>query len=321
MILDRRHFFAAGLSLPLGPAALAEESKPADWPPAERFPIWPSAPPGPLAKPPVPHAEMVGLGVSTGLRISGVARPEVNVFRPKRANGAALLILPGGSYATLVVRSVGWCGPRLNALGYTLFVLTYRLPGEGWLRRSDTPLQDAQRAMRVIRNRAAEFSLDPARVGVLGISAGGHLAASLTTGYNEAVYEPFDAADKHSARPMFSGMLYPVIDMQPPLAHKDSRDNLLGPNPSPTLVAARSPQRHVTPATPPCFLVHALDDTVVAADNSLLMLAALREQRVAAELHLFELGGHGFGFKPPDGSSAARYWPDLFQDWLARHSI
>jgi acetyl esterase/lipase len=318
---DRRHFLAAGLSLPSLSAALAEESKEADWPPAEHFPIWPSAPPGQPKIPPVPHAEMIGSDVSTGLKISGVARPELNVFRPKRANGVALLILPGGSYARVFVQIGGYGIPRLNALGYTLFVLTYRLPGEGWLRRSDTPLQDAQRAMRVIRSRAAEFSFDPTRIGVLAFSAGGHLAASLTTGYDEVVYEAVDTADKHSARPMFSGMLYPVIDMQPPFAHKDSRDNLLGPNPSPNLVAARSPQRHVTSATPPCFLAHALDDTTVAADNSVLMLTALREQRISAELHLFELGGHAFGFKQPDGSSADHYWQDLFQDWLARHSI
>jgi hypothetical protein len=154
---------------------------------------------------------MVGPDVSTGLRISGVARPELNVFRPKRANGAALLILPGGSYATLVVRSAGWCGPRLNALGYTLFVLTYRLPGEGWLRRSDTPLQDAQRAMRVIRNRAAEFSLDPARV---GITEGRRRAASVRAGRSRLRLQ---ATRWEQRRPLLAGfvpeLVGPALDL------------------------------------------------------------------------------------------------------------
>ena len=320
MLLNRRKFLAAGLSLPLVPTAMAEEASGALWPPAEHFLIWPSVPPGQSPNPPIPRAETVP-EVDDAIRISGVAHPELSVFRPRRVNGAALLILAGGSYSSLVMRSAGWCGPRLEALGYTLFVLTYRLPGEGWSHRSDTPLQDAQRAMRVIRHRAAEYALDPARIGVLGFSAGGHLAASLATGYDDAVYDGVDIADEQSARPMFCGLLYPVITMRPPFAHEPSCENLLGPNPGLNLVTARSPQLHITSATPACFLAHALDDTAVAPDNSLLMLAALREKKVAAELHLFEEGGHGFGFKPSDGTSATDSWPDLFQTWLARHSI
>jgi acetyl esterase/lipase len=316
--LDRRHFLATGLALPLVSAAFAEEVK--QWPPAEHFPIWPSSPPGSPAILPEPHTVIEGTPSHPAPKLSGVAQPELHVFRPEQPNGAAILVLPGGSYARLSVGNEGVdVAIHFNNLGYSVFMLTYRLPGDGWQRRSDVPLQDAQRAIRLIRRRAAEFSLDPARVGVLGFSAGGHLAASLTTMYDEPVYPPIDAADKLPARPMFSGLLYPVIDMSLPFAHQKSRDNLLGQDPSPQLIAARSPQLHVTPETPPVFLAHALDDRTVMPDNSLLMLAALREKKVAAELHLFELGDHGFALQPPTGATAA-LWPELFRGFLVRHA-
>jgi acetyl esterase/lipase len=180
------------------------------------------------------------------------------------------------------------------------------------------PLQDAQRALRLIRDQAESFRIDPNRVAVLGFSAGGHLGASLATGFDERVYQPIDRADQLSARPDCAALIYPVIVMEAPFVHAHSRDNLLGPDPSLEALARRSPHRHVTAATPPCLLVHALDDHAVPAENSLAMLAALRGQKVATAAHLYEIGGHGFGFQLPPDQSGAR-WPVLLQDWLARH--
>jgi acetyl esterase/lipase len=300
--LDRRTFLAGSLSLAAAP----------QWPPAESFRLWPGDPPDRPDIMPTPHVVIEPSGPQ-GLptsKISGVAEPRLNVFRPQRPNGIALLVTPGGSYVRLSVGDE--TGNGLVPFGYTIFVLTYRLPGEGWRNRSNVPLQDAQRAMRLIKSRAADYAIDADRVCVLGFSAGGHLAASLATGFEENLYHPVDQADRLSAKPRAAGLLYPVIDMHPGFAHMKSRENLLGPDPGEALMAARSPHLRVSGTTPPCFLAHALDDHTVAADNSLLMLAALRAQQIPAEAHLFESGGHGFGFGQP--------WADRFQEWLGKHA-
>jgi len=311
--LDRRTFIAGSLALSAANAMAAE------WPPAESFALWPGDPPDSPDILPTP-AEVTQPSGPRGLpavKMSGVAHPRLYVFRPPKPNGVALLVTPGGSYARLSVQDEA--GSGLAPYGFTVFMLTYRLPGDGWRNRSNVPLQDAQRAIRLIKSKAAEFSIDPERVCALGFSAGGHLAASLATSFAEKVYPPVDQADRLSARPRAAGLIYPVIDMHPAFAHMKSRENLLGPDPSDALMAARSPHLRVTADTPPCFLAHALDDPTVAADNSLMMLAALRANKVPAEAHLFEKGGHGFGFGLQDGESGAR-WPSLFLDWLGKHA-
>ena len=196
-------------------------------------------------------------------------------------------------------------------------MLTYRLPAEGWANRSLVPLQDAQRAMRLIRSRAADLGIDPARVGVLGFSAGGHLAADLATAFDERAYAPVDEADRLSARPAFAGLIYPVTTLEPG-THGGSRDNLLGPNASPALIAARSPVLHVSAATPPSFVVAAFDDGTVPIPNSLDWIAACRTAKTSVEAHLLAEGGHGFGFHLPRDNPGAR-WPDLFAAWLRKH--
>jgi acetyl esterase/lipase len=315
MSIGRRTFIAAGLAVPF--AGMAE----AAWPAAERIDLWPGDPPG-QTTPPVP-ALFTGPSGPLGkisLKMTGVARPQVHVFRPRRPNGAGILVLPGGSYELLSVQNEGIdAAAGFTPAGYTVFLLTYRLPGEGWRSRSRVPLQDAQRAMRLIRRRASEFSLDPARLAVLGFSAGGHLAATLATHHDEAIYPPVDEAERQSARPIAAGLIYPVIDLHPPLAHLKSRDNLLGPDPAEQLVDWLSPQLNVQEDTPPCFLAHALDDRSVPAENSISMLNALRAKSIAAEAHLFETGGHGFGFMLPPADGAAR-WPLLFETWLGKHA-
>lgn len=154
----------------------------------------------------------------------------------------------------------------------------------------------------------------------MGFSAGGHVAAYLATGHARQTYAPIDTADALSARPDLSALIYPVIDMAPPLAHAGSRTALLGPSPTPQAEAAASPHRHVTADTPSTFLVHALDDPSVPVDNSLNYLAALRAAKVRAEAHIFEEGGHGFGIHLARGKPAAA-WPDLFLAWAGRHGL
>jgi acetyl esterase/lipase len=195
-------------------------------------------------------------------------------------------------------------------------VLTYRLPGEGWSAPSDVPLQDAQRALRLIRARAADYAVDAAKVAVLGFSAGGHLAATLATGHGERVYAPVDAVDEQSARPHAVALVYPVVTLRDPWTHEQSRQLLLGEHPSREAVDRRSAELHVDASTPPLFLVHALDDSAVPAENSLRLLEAMRSANRPAEVHLLQEGGHAFGVGQPGTPSAQ--WIELMSAWLRR---
>jgi len=288
--------------------------------PTDIVKLWPDRPPGAPAA--LPREQIVDRVATSGFQdriVTGIGAPLMTVFRPSRPNGAAALIVPGGGYIRVVIDKEGFeIARRLAEAGITAFVLRYRLPREGWANPADVSLQDAQRAVRLIR--AGPWGVDPSRVAVLGCSAGGHVAASLATGHARRVYEPLDAADTRSARPDLSALIYPVIDMARPFAHVGSREALLGPAPTPDAEAAYSPHRHVTPDTPPTFLVHAADDTSVPLDNSLGYLAALRAAKVPAEAHIFEEGGHGFGIYLARGKPAA-VWPDLFVTWLGRRGF
>ncbi|WP_373276446.1 alpha/beta hydrolase [Sphingomonas kyungheensis] len=253
--------------------------------------------------------------------VTGIDAPALVVKRPARATGAAVLLVPGGGYGFLSYDNEGVEQARwLNALGVTCFILLYRLPGEGWNDRRLVPLQDAQRAMRLIRSRAASFGVDPTRVAVLGFSAGGHLAGSLATRHGEATYAPIDAADRLSARPDLAGLIYPVISMDAAITHRGSRDNLLGPTPDAATVAAASVERRITAETPPVFLVHASDDDTVPIANSLNMYAALLAAKRPAELHVFDEGGHGFGTRLAKTMPAAA-WPTLFAAYARRKGV
>ncbi|HEY3950625.1 alpha/beta hydrolase [Phenylobacterium sp.] len=320
MPYDRRTvlgFAAAGAAAPA--LAQAPPVKPGTLPdPTEVVPLWPGLPPG--ARAALPRETITDRAATSGFQdrfVTGIARPIMTVFRPARPNGAAVLIAPGGGYIRVVIDKEGFeVGHRLAAAGITSFVLRYRLPGEGWDRPADVPFQDAQRAVRLIRQGAAGFGIDPGRVAAMGFSAGGHVAASLATRHAAQVYAPLDAADRLDARPDLSALMYPVIDMARPYAHPGSREALLGKPASPAKEAAYSPQRHVDATTPPTFQVHALDDPAVPPENTLQYLAALRAAKVPAEAHLFEAGGHGFGIWGARGKPAAA-WPELFLAWAA----
>ena len=299
-------------------SAVGDPAAPA-WPPTERIALWPGDPPGMPATPPVPAPTMNGPAGARQLWLRGIAHPEINVFRPARPDGSALLVLPGGAYNFVSVQNEGIdVARRFTPKGTAIFVLSYRLPDEGWDRRERVPLQDAQRAMRLLRARAARLEVDPARIGVLGFSAGGHLAADLATAFDEACYAAVDAADRLSARPHYTGLIYPVASFQPGLGHDYSRDNLLGARASAAAIAAHSPADHVRADTPPCFFVHAMDDDAVPAAASLAMMDGCRRMRIPVEAHLFETGGHGFGL-PSQADAPAYGWPGLFMAWSRRH--
>lgn len=244
--------------------------------------------------------------------ITAITAPFLLVFRPERPDGSALLTIPGGGYGFLSVDNEGIeVGKRLARSGVTVFVLLHRLPHEGWTNGADVPLADAQRALRLIRTTPG---IDPARVGVIGFSAGGHVAASLATRSTARVYEPVDATDVVDATPAFAALLYPVITMGEG-AHEGSRANLLGAQPSREAIIVHSLERQVTPATPPTFLCLAAgDDIVPVGPNGLAMANALLAAKVPVELHLFEDGKHGFGARAVKGTTPS-LWPELLLHW------
>jgi acetyl esterase/lipase len=288
---------------------------PEAWVNAPSIPLWTPQAPGQTAfkaqPPPATWPDVFERNIET---------PSLRLFRPARPNGAAVLIMPGGGYTFVSISNEGVdIAARLTALGYTAFVLAYRLPGEGWPHPEDVPLQDAQRAIRLIRSRTAEWGLDPQRIAVLGFSAGGHLAASLATGFSETVYSPTDAADALDARPSAAGLIYPLITMTQPDTHGGARSALLGKTPSPALIAKRSAEQHVDGTTPPIFLAQAIDDGTVPVENSLMMMAACRAAKRPVEAHFFQEGGHAFGVGY--AQSPSTLWIDLFHLWLGRNGV
>lgn len=308
---------AAAAQPDAAPYSVADLKNPL-WPATERFALWPAQPPGAPVRRIVPNWSMNGPAASRELWIRGVPMPEVHVFRAAHPDGSSLLALPGGGYEFLSVQNEGMdAAERFNADRTSVFVLTYRLPAEGWTTRSLAPLQDAQRAMRLIRSRASEFRIDPSRLGVIGFSAGGHLAADLAVSFNQQTYRPVDGSDDLPARPAFVGLIYPVTTMGAG-THGGSRSNLLGTSPSAELVAARSPVLHVGASTPPSFLVAAFDDDTVPIDNSFNWIDACRKSKVSIEAHLLAEGGHGFGFHLASDNPGSR-WPDLFALWTREH--
>lgn len=317
--LTRRSLLGVGSALMLAPVtARAAELMEAQ----EHVPLWPGKIPGDLGTKIARRIDnRSGNDAHPDRWIYGIARPELIVFRPANPNGAAVLCMPGGSYEFLAFDNEGAEQARwLNARGITVFVLLYRLPAEGWGQRQDVPLQDAQRAMRVIRRDAAKYGIDPKRVAALGFSAGGHLCGSLTTRHAERTYAPVDAADQLSARPDLSAMIYPVVTLDGPETHTGSRDNLLGKDAPEALRRSHSVDQRVDADTPPLFLVHAENDGTVPVANSLDLYKAMLDHRRPIEMHLFDQGGHGFGARLPADMPGSE-WPRLFARFAARKGV
>nr|WP_246522480.1 alpha/beta hydrolase [Flavobacterium branchiicola] len=243
----------------------------------------------------------------------------MTVFLPavSKPNQTAVIIFPGGGYSHLAIDKEGTkVAQWFNNLGIVAFVLKYRLPNDAIMKNKTIgPLQDAQEAVRYVRENAAKWNIDTNKIGTIGFSAGGHLAATLATHYNDKTYE---TASKTSARPDFSILIYPVISMQNEITHKGSQTNLLGNNPSQKLIDSYSGEKNVTVQTPITFLVHATDDTVVIPENSINYYLALKKHEVTCELHLYQNGGHGFGLGVKDTS---KNWTTDCQEWLKSHNL
>jgi len=277
------------------------------------IPLWPEGVPG------APRAEALGGRISLGDEvhkdggITNVSVPTLTVYRPAvdRPNGTAVVICPGGGYVHLSneregVQYANW----LSTLGVTSFVLKYRLAEFG----HPAPLQDVLRAIRLVRSRAAEFRINPDRIGVMGSSAGGHLTASAGTLFNHPAGKTGAALDATSARPDFLILMYPVITMRDPVAHAGSRRALIGAQPTPELFNLMSLEDQVTAATPPTLLIHTQEDQAVPIDNSILFFQALTRAHVPAEFYAFEHGAHGMGMKA--GLGTASEWPRRAEEWL-----
>jgi len=262
------------------------------------LPLWEDVPPGMRAQ-------------------AGEALPTLTAYLPEPAlrTGAAIVVCPGGGYGTLALDHEGeQIAQWLVREGIAAFVLRYRHAPH----QHPAPLQDAQQAIRLVRSQAAAWEVDPARIGILGFSAGGHLAASAATHFELATGAE-TGLEAFSARPDFACLLYPVISMREPHAHAGSRRNLLGDAPDTALVESMSLELQAGARNPPTFLVHTTDDQVVDVENSILFYLALRKTEVPVELHVFETGRHGLGLGGGDAAFAA--WPGMFLEWLRVRGI
>lgn len=270
-------------------------SAPATEPPIE---LWPQGAPGALGKEPADIPTLTPY-----------------LPPPEKATGAAFVICPGGGYGHLADHEGRPVAEWLNALGVTAFVLKYRL---GPRYHHPAPMQDAARALRTVRARAGEWKIQPERIGILGFSAGGHLASTAGTHFDAGQPGAADPVERVSSQPNLMILIYPVITMRGQ-GHSGSRRNLLGPEPKSELVALLSNDEQVTKETPPTFLIHTVADTGVPVENSLMFAAALRKAGVPYEMHIYERGAHGFGLGTKDPILAS--WPRRAADWLRLHGF
>ena len=246
--------------------------------------------------------------------IDKVSQPTLTLFlaNQEKSNGTSVIICPGGGYGHLAINKEGYKVAKwFNSLGISAFVLKYRLPSDLTMKdKTIGPLQDAQEAMRMIRRNADKWHLDATKIGIMGFSAGGHLAATLSTHYADKIY---DSKESVSARPDFSILIYPVISMQDEITHNGSKINLLGANASKEMTDKYSNEKQIDSSTPKAFLVHATDDKTVPVENTINYYLALKAHNVLGEMHVYEKGGHGFGLGT-EGTN--KDWPKACEKWL-----
>lgn len=252
------------------------------------------------------------------IHISRVQTPDITVFLPSRrlATGQAVVICPGGGYGTL---AYSWEGTDvaklLNAKGIAGIVLKYRLPNsKSNVTPHLSPLMDAKRALRLVRANAKGWNINPSKVGIMGFSAGGHLASTLATHFDAGDAASTDSVERQSSRPDFAALVYPVISMSKSIMHAGSRNNLIGERADSSLAKFYSNELQVTAQTPPTILFHASDDKGVPVENSLLMYGALKDKGVPVEMHIYPTGGHGFGLGL--GKGYLETWTDRLVDWM-----
>lgn len=258
---------------------------------------------------------------------SAADKPELTAYKPEKPNGTAVVICPGGGYGFLADDHEGkQVAEFFVKQGVTAFVLKYRIvtkdrPGP----LGDAPLMDAQRAIRTVRAKAKDYGVEPKRVGIMGFSAGGHLASTATTHFDAGLLKDGDEVDKQSCRPDFAILAYPVITFDDAVTHKGSRTNLIGANPDAKLVERFSNEKHVTKDTPPVFLFHTSADTAVLPENAVRFYLACKAAKVPVEMHIYEKGRHGVGLgrdpKWTGGEKSVATWPDRLSDWMKAREL
>ena len=307
-MLNRRtligHSAALALLAGASPVMALSETAP------EEILLWPGTPPGNgnVTGPEVIGGEGAGYGA-----VSNISTPRMRVYRPAQPNGAAVLVAGGGGYFRIQLWKESTPAAQwLQAHGFTVFELLYRLPNDGW--DSSTPFMDAQRAMKIIRTRASEFSLDPHRIGIIGFSAGGHLAGFTALQPARELYRGADAFEQVSAKPDFSVLLFPVVTLRRPYDTTRTRREIVGRNPTSRAENEWSLDTHASADAPPTIIFAAADDPTTPPGHGILLFEKLVEAGASAELHMFRNGGHGWGLGRPE--QVLSQWPTLFEKWF-----
>ncbi|MBN1818138.1 MAG: alpha/beta hydrolase [Sedimentisphaerales bacterium] len=278
---------------------------------AKEIPLWTDGVPGAKA---LEAAETYENG-----HVQHVQTPTLTVYLPEKdkANGAAVVICPGGAYWLLAFDHEGHeVAKWLNSIGVAGIIVKYRHRDF----KHPVPMLDAQRAIRTVRFRAREWNIDPKRIGILGFSAGGHLASTAATHFDAGKPDAADPVERVSCRPDFAVLIYPVITFTKETMHRGSRNNLIGENPEPALIESLSNELQVTKETPPTFLVHSSDDNGVSPQNSIDFYLACLKAGVPVEMHIYEKGGHGYGLRA-DRCTAAADWPGRCEAWMRQRGF
>ena len=305
--MQRRNLMRAGAAMAL--LACAAPLLPLAAAVPEEILLWPGTPPGAGG---VTGPEKLGEAGAGFGALSNIAVPRMRVYRPAAPNGAAVLVAGGGGYFRIQLWKESTPAAQwLQAQGYTVFELLYRLPNDGW--DAAAPFMDAQRAMKIIRSRAGEFAVDPGRIGIMGFSAGGHLAGFTALQPARVLYAGADGYEHVSARPDFAVLLFPVVTLRKPYDTTRTRREIIGENPSAEAEAAWSLDTHVSKDAPPTIIFAAADDTTTPPGHGILLFEKLTAAGASAELHMFRDGGHGWGLGKPD--QVISQWPMLFTHW------
>jgi acetyl esterase/lipase len=306
-MIDRRTLVSATLAagvagtLPIAPARANE---------LEEIPLWPGTPPG---RGTVSGSEKIGTEGAGKGAVSNIAVPRLRVHRPTKPNGIAVIICGGGGYFRIqLAKESGPAAAWLQSRGYTAFELIYRLPGDGW--EAAAPFADAQRAMKIVRSRAADFGLLKERIGIMGMSAGGHLAGFTALQPSRALYSGKDGFEAASARPDFAALLFPVVSMRPPFTTTRTRRLIVGEHPDAAAQAAWSLDTYAAKDAPPIIQFSAADDPITPPGHNIALYEALIRAGAHPEMHIFASGGHGWGLGTPD--EPLSQWPRIFEIWL-----
>lgn len=307
-MIGRRHLLASATVLGLGAGLGASLPLKAMEP--EEIPLWPGKPPG-RGGPSGPE-KIGGEGAGYGA-VSNISTPRMRVYRPAQPNGAAVIVCGGGGYFRIQLwKESTPAAEWLAAQGFTVFELIYRLPNDGW--DAGAPFADAQRAMKIVRTRAAEFGLRSDRIGIMGFSAGGHLAGFTALRPAHALYAGSDRYEQASARPDFSVLLFPVVTLRKPYDTTRTRREIIGTNPSREAEEQWSLDTHASADAPPTIIFSAADDPITPPEHGITLFRALRAKGAPAELHIFNDGGHGWGLGKPE--QVISQWPQLFAKWF-----